>query len=251
MKGEGRNPGRRASRIPAFENGAGNRIEQAKPGDTVDVRGLARSWGQVRKLVQRHPDAWKWPDLEEQFPLRFVAGAKVPRRVLVTTCEPALRRWPEADWPTGLAVVVAVGNLSRTQASVVDRLAADRSVPIAFLGDADPYCLHTYLSLKVHLGGRRVRYCGISDELLAELHDEAIEPERLRTWGHSEPDRAHLRIVEKCLKPSQTLGPRVAAVLASGRTIGIAHLGFRAGMISALFRAALKLAWRRRRYRLD
>jgi hypothetical protein len=218
------------------------RLEQAKAGDTVDVRGLKRSWGQVHKLVQRHPDAWKWPDLEAPFPLRIFAGAKAPRRVLVTTSEPALRRWPEAEWPTGLAVVVAVGNLSRTQASVIERLAADKSVPIAFLGDADPYCLHTYLSLKVHLGARRVRYCGLSDEVLAELHDEAVEPERLATWGHTELERAHLRIVEKCLKPSKTLGPRVAAVLASGRTIGIAHLSFRPGMISALFGAALRLA---------
>lgn len=216
----------------------------------MDVRGLARSWGQVRKLVQRYPDAWEWPDLEEQFPLRIFAGAKAPRRVLVTTCEPALRRWPEGEWPTGLAVVVAVGNLSRTQASVIERLAVDKSVPIAFLGDADPYCLHTYLSLKVHLGARRVRYCGISDEVLAELDDEAVEPERLRTWRHSEVQRAHLRIVEKCLKPSKTLGPRVASVLASGRTIGIAHLSFRPGMISALFGAALRLAWGSKRRRL-
>jgi hypothetical protein len=161
----------------------------------------------------------------------------------VTTCEPALRRWPEAKWPSGLAVVVAVGNLSRTQASVIERLAADKSVPIAFLGDADPYCLHTYLSLKVHLGTRRVRYCGISDELLAELGDEAAEPERLRTWELGDLERAHLRIVEKELTPAKTIGPRVAAVLASGRTIGIPQLSFRAGMIPALFGAALRLAW--------
>lgn len=35
--------------------------------------------------------------------------------------------------------------------------------------------------------------------------------------------------------------------VAGGRTIGIAHLSFRAGMISALFRAALGLAWDRKR----
>jgi hypothetical protein len=73
--------------------------------------------------------------------LRVFAGAKKPRRVLVTTCEPALLRWPLVDWPSGLVVVVAVGNVSRpqaSQASVLEKLAADKSVPVAFLGDADP-----------------------------------------------------------------------------------------------------------------
>jgi hypothetical protein len=69
----------------------------------------------------------------------------------------------------------------------------------------------------------------------------------LSTWEQSELERAHLRIVERWLAPAGTVGPRVAAVLAGGRTIGIAHLSFRAGMISALFRAALRLAWNRKR----
>jgi hypothetical protein len=101
-------------------------------------------------------------------------------------------------------------------------------------------------SLKVHLGARRVRFCGISDEVLEELHDEAVEPERLTTWEHTELERAHLQIVEKWLAPATLLGPRVAAVLASGRTIGIANLSFRARLIPALFGAVLRLAWGRR-----
>lgn len=213
----------------------------------MDARALGQSWGRVRKLIERYPDCWKWPELDAPYPLRVFAGANPPRRVLVTTCEPALLRWPVVDWPSGLVVVVAVGNVSRPQASVIEKLAADKSVPVAFLGDVDAYSLHTYLSLRVHLGARRVRYCGISDEVLAGIRDEAVEPKRLSTWEQSELERAHLRIVEKWLTPAETVGPRVAAVLAGGRTIGIAHLSFRAGMISALFRAAIRRAWNRKR----
>jgi hypothetical protein len=46
-------------------------------------------------------------------------------------------------------------------------------------------------------------------------------------------------------KPERVLGPHVSAVLRNGKTIQIEALGFRAGLVPALFRAALKVAGRR------
>lgn len=211
----------------------------------MDARTLEQSWLRVRRLAKRYPDDWGGEDLEGEDPLRVFAGKGAARRVLVVTQEAALRRWDRSDWPAGLVVVVAVGMLTRAQAVLIESLAADKSVPIAFLGSAAPMSLHTFLSLRVHLGARRIRYCGISDSVLELIGDEDVQPNRLRTWDLSTFERAHLRVVARLAQPERVVGPRVAAVLGNGRAIGIEHLSFRAGLIPTLFRAALKLAWSR------
>lgn len=213
----------------------------------MDALSLERSWSRMRRLAKRYPDEWGGEDLEGEDPLRVLAGKGAPRRVLVVTQEAALKRWERSDWPAGLVVVVAVGMLTRAQAALIERLAADKSVPIAFLGSASPMCLHTFLTLRVHLGARRLHYCGISDSVLETIGDEDVKPERLRTRDLSAFDKAQLRVVVTLESPERLLGPRVAAILRSGRAIGIEHLGFRAGLIRTLFRTALAVARDRRR----
>lgn len=211
------------------------------------VQALERSWLRVRRLAERYPDQWGGEDLLGEDPLRVFAGARNPRRVLVATSEAALKRWERSEWPPGLVVVVAAGMLSHAQASVIGGLATKSSVPIAFVGDAGPMGLHTYLSLRGHLGARRVRFCGLCDAVLEMLGRDGPQPENLTTWEFSPFDRAHLRVVASLAKPEQVLGPRVAAIVGSGRTIPVAALSFRAGLIPALFKTALKLASQRER----
>lgn len=217
----------------------------------MDAQALERSWLRVRRLAERYPDEWGGEDLDGEDPLRVFAGKGAARRVLVVTQEAALRRWERSDWPAGLVVVVAVGLVTRAQAGLIERLAADKSVPIAFLGSASPMCLHTFLSLQVHLGARRIRYSGISDSLFETIGEEDLMPERLRAWDLSAFDKAQLRVVATLAKPERFLGPGVAAVLRSGRAIGIEHLCFRAGLIRTVFRATLKLAWARQETRKE
>jgi hypothetical protein len=211
------------------------------------IRALEQSWQKVRRLAERHPDDWLGHDLVGDEPLRIFAGAGVPRRVLVVTKEPALIRWRKADWPSGLVLVAASGIVTRPQAAILERLASDRSAPIAFVGDADPMGMHTYLSLRVHLGARRVRFAGICDEVLDTIGDDDVQPDRLETLKFSVFERAHLRVVEGLAKPERVLGPHVSAVLRKGRTIQVEALSFRAGLVPALFKAALKVAGRRGR----
>jgi len=161
---------------------------------------------------------------------------------MVVTSEAALKRWKRSDWPADLAVVVAVGMVTRAQAAILGGLASDASVPLAFVGNADPMSLHTYLSLRVYLGERRVRFCGICDAILDIIGDEKAQPDTLSTWELSAFDQGQLRVVETLAQPEQVLGPRVAAVLGNGRKIAIAAISFRANLIPALFKAALKLA---------
>jgi hypothetical protein len=105
--------------------------------------------------------------------------------------------------------------------------------------------IHTYLSLKAHLGPQRVRFCGVCDVVLDLIGDDKVQPEDLCTLDFSALDHAHLRVVGALAKPEALLGPRVAAVLRDGKKIEIEALGFRADLPTALFRAALKLALRR------
>ena len=209
-------------------------------------RALEQSWQQVRRLAARHPNDWLGQDLVGDAPLRIFAGAGVPRRVLVVTKEPALIRWPKSDWPTGLVLVAASGIVTRPQAAILENLASDRSAPIAFVGDADPMGLHTYVSLRVHLGAQRVRFTGICDAVLDAIGDD-VQPDKLNALEFSAFERAHLRAVEGMVKPERVLGPHVSAVLRSGKTIQIEALSFRAGLVPALFKAALKVAGQRRR----
>ncbi|MET0554439.1 MAG: hypothetical protein ABW221_15450 [Vicinamibacteria bacterium] len=206
------------------------------------VRALEQSWHQVRRLAERHPGEWLGEDLVGDAPLRVFAGAGVPRRVLVVTKEAALIRWPKSEWPSGLVLVAAAGIVTRPQAAVLERLASDRSAPIAFVGDADPMGLHTYASLRRHLGAQRVRFTGICDAVLDAIGDDDVQPDRLGTLEFSAFERAHLRVVDGLVKPERVLGPRVSAVLRSGKTIQLEKLGFRAGLVSALFKAALEVA---------
>jgi len=213
----------------------------------MGTRVLEQSWQQVRRLAERHPDGWLGQNLVGDAPLRIFAGARVPRRVLVVTKEAAAIRWPISDWPSGLVVVVASGIVTRPQAAILEKLASDRSAPIAFVGDADPMGLHTYVSLRAHLGAQRVRFTGICDAVLDTIGEDDAQPARLRTSKFSAFGSAHLRVVEGLAKPERVLGPRVSAVLRSGKTIQIEALSFRAGLVPALFKAALKVADQRSR----
>ena len=213
----------------------------------MGTRALEQSWQQVRRLAERHPDDWLGQDLVGDDPLRIFAGARVPRRVLVVTKEAAAMRWPKLDRPGGLVLVVASGIVTRPQAAILEKLASDRSAPIAFVGDADPMGLHTYVSLRVHLGAQRVRFTGICDAVLDTIGDDDLQPDKLNTLEFSAFERAHLRVVEGLAKPERVLGPRVSTVLRSGKTIQIEALGFRAGLVPALFKAALKVAGQRGR----
>jgi hypothetical protein len=176
--------------------------------------------------------------------LRIFAGAGVPRRVLVVTKEAAATRWPTSDWPRGLVVVVASGIVTRPQAAILDKLASDRSAPIPFVGDADPMGLHTYASLRNHLGTQRVRFAGVCDAVLDAIGEDDVRPDRLRTLKFSAFESAHLRVVEGLAKTDRVLGPRVSAVLRGGKTIQIEVLGSR---LISLFQAALKVAGQGRR----
>jgi hypothetical protein len=216
----------------------------------MGARALERSWQQVQGLVERHPDDWhEGYDLVGDSPLRiFGAGAGVPRRVLVVTNQPVVHRWRKSDWPSGLVIVVTAGIVTRPQAAILAKLASDKSAPIAFVGDADPMGLHTYASLRGHLGAQRVRFTGICDAVLDTIGDDDVQPDRLAKSDLSPLDRAHLRLVEGLVRPERVLGPRVSAVLRSGSKIYIEALSFRAAdLVPALFKAALKVAGQRGR----
>ena len=105
--------------------------------------------------------------------------------------------------------------------------------------------LHTYVSLRVHLGAQRVRFTGICDAVLDTIGDDDLQPDKLNTLEFSAFERAHLRVVEGLAKPERVLGPRVSAVLRNGKTIQIEAISFRADLTPALFKAALKVAGRR------
>ena len=208
----------------------------------MNARVLEESWQRVCQLAERHPGEWEGQDLTGEAPLRVFAGSGTPHQVLVSTKEAAVRRWDKSDWPPGLVVVVAIGRLTRAQAAVIGGLAQERSTPIPFVGDADPVSLHTFLSLRVHLGARRVRFCGVCDDVLDAIGDERVQPEKLETLRFSALDRAHLRVLASIANLDGVLGPRVSAVLATGRKVEIESLSFRADLIEALFRAALTVA---------
>ena len=208
----------------------------------TSARALEQSWLRVRRLAKRYPDGWGGEDLVGEGPLLVFTGTQGGRRVLVVTGEAALKRWERSDWPAGLVVVVAAGMLTRAQAAVIGDLASDKSVPIAFVGGADPMALHTYLTLRLHLGARRIRFCGICDSVLDSIGDDLVRPDTLSTWEQSDFDKAHLRVLATLMKPEAVLGRRVADVLGSGRKIGIAAISFRADLIPTLFKAALRLA---------
>ena len=213
----------------------------------MGIRALEQSWRQVRRLAEKQADDWDGQDLVGDSPLRIFAGSRVPRRVLVVTKEAPLKRWPKSDWPSGLVVVAASGIVTRPQAAIIEKLASDTSAPIAFVGDADPMGLHTYASLRGHLGAQRVRFAGICDAVLDTIGDDDVQPDRLETLEFSALDRAHLRVVEGLVKPERVLGPQVSAVLRNGKTIQIEALSFRADLAPALFKAALKVAGQRGR----
>src|SRR5262245_51345448 len=216
----------------------------------MGARALEQSWQQVRRLVEHHPDDWQEGyDLVGDSPLRiFGAGAGVPRRVLVVTNQPVVHRWRKSAWPSGLVIVVTAGIVTRPQAAILEKLASDKSAPIAFVGDADPVGLHTYASLRGHLGAQRVRFAGICDAVLGTIGDDDVQPDRLAKSELSPLDRAHLRLVEGLVRPERVLGPRVSAVLRSGSKIYIEALSFRAAeLVPALFKAALKVAGQRGR----
>ncbi len=209
----------------------------------MTVRALDESWERVRRLVERHPKDWEGQDLGGEAALRvFASGQRPPRRVLVVTKEAPVRRWSRSDWPPGLVVVVASGNLTRPQVAALGALASDKSVPVVFVGDADPMALHTFQCLRVYLGSRRVRFCGICDAVLDALGDELVQPDRLRALDLSVFDQEHLAVVTALEKPERVLGPRVAAVLRGGRKIEIEALSFRADLTPALFQAALQVS---------
>jgi DNA topoisomerase VI subunit A len=213
----------------------------------MGTRALEQSWQQVRRLAEQHADDWEGQDLVGDAPLRIFAGARVPRRVLVVTKEAVLKRWRKSDWPSGLVLVVASGIVTRPQAAILEKLASDTSAPIAFVGDADPMGLHTYVSLRGHLGAQRVRFTGICDAVLDTIGDDDVQLDRLQTLEFTALDRAHLRVVEGVAKPERVLGPHVSAVLRNGRKIEIEALSVRAGLTPALFKAALKVAGQRGR----
>jgi hypothetical protein len=99
--------------------------------------------------------------------------------------------------------------------------------------------LHTYASLRGHLGAQRVRFAGVCDAVLDTIGEDDVQPDRLRTLKFSAFESAHLRVVEGLTKPERVLGPRVSAVLRSGKTIQIEVLG---RLTPALFQAALEVA---------
>lgn len=209
------------------------------------ARALDNSWAQVRKLAEKHPDEWEGQDLQGEAPLRVFVGTGAPRRVLVVTKEAPVARWNRSAWPAGLVVVVASGMLSRAQATAIAALAGGGSGTVTFVGDADPMDLHTFLSLRAHLGPERARFCGVSDGILDAMGDPDVEPERLRPRDLSAFDKAHLQVVQALVDPEVLLGPRVAAALLNGKGLEIEALSFRPGLMPALFAAALKLASRR------
>jgi hypothetical protein len=214
----------------------------------MGTRALEQSWQLVRRLAEQHPDDWhEGYDLVGDSPLRiFGAGAGVPRRVLVVTNQPVVHRWRKSDWPTGLVIVVTAGIVTRPQAAILERLASDKSAPIAFVGDADPMGLHTYASLRGYLGAQRVRFTGICDAVLDTIGDDDVQPDKLASSELSPLDRAHLQLVEGLMRPERALGPRVSAVLRSGSKIYIEALSFRAAdLVPALFTAALEVATRK------
>ncbi|ACL65872.1 hypothetical protein A2cp1_2534 [Anaeromyxobacter dehalogenans 2CP-1] len=135
--------------------------------------------------------------------------------------------------------------LTRAHATAIAALAAGGSGPVTFVGDADPMDLHTFLSLRAHLGPERARFYGVSDAVLDAMGDPDVEPERLRARDLSAFDKAHLQVVQALADPEVLLGPRVAAALLNGKGLEIEALSFRAGLVPALFAAALKLASRR------
>jgi len=201
---------------------------------------LEQSWLRVRRLAKKYADDWEGQDLTGDAPLRVFAGGQPPRRVLVVTKEAIASRW-QRYWSAGLVVVATSGIVTRAQAAVLGQLASDGLIP--FVGDADPMGLHTYLSLKSHLGAQRVRFCGICDSVLDMIGEDEAQPERLESLALSRFDQAHLRVVEALATPEQVLGLRVAAVLRNGRKIQLEALSFRADrMIPALFKAALSLS---------
>jgi len=202
---------------------------------------LEQSWLRVRRLAKKYADDWEGQDLIGDAPLRVFAGGQAPRQVLVVTKEAIASRW-QRYWSAGLVVVVTSGIVTRAQAAVLE-LASDGLFPIPFVGDADPMGLHTYLSLRSHLGAQRVQFCGICDSVLDMMGEDEAQPERLESLELSRFDQAHLRVVEALATPEQVLGPRVAAVLRNGRKIELEALSFRADlMIPALFKAAFSLS---------
>jgi len=213
----------------------------------MGTRALEQSWQEVRRLAEQYPDDWLGQDLVGDAPLPIFAGKGVPRRVLVVTNQPVVHRWRKSDWPNGLVIVVTAGIVTRPQAAILEKLASDKSAPIAFVGDADPMGLHTYASLRGHLGAQRVRFTGICDAVLDTIGDDDLQPDKLNTLEFSAFERAHLRVVEGLAKPERVLGPHVSAVLRNGKTIQIEALSFRAGLAPALFKAALKVAGHRGR----
>jgi hypothetical protein len=212
----------------------------------IAARQLEQSWLRVRRLAKRFPDQWGGEDLLGVDPLRIFGGTRSPHRVLVVSSEAALKRWNRSDWPPDLVVVLVAGMVSEAQASIIGAVAAKSPLPIGYIGDASPMGLHTYFSLQHHLSARRIRFCGVCDELLSMLGQGVPPPERLTTWDHSAFDRAHLRVVASLADPEQVLGPLVAAVVRSGRTIPVAALSYRAGLIQAMFEAALTRAARKK-----
>jgi hypothetical protein len=213
----------------------------------MTARLLEQSWLRVRRLAERYPNQFGGEDLLGEDPLRVFTGTQRPRRVLVASSEAALKRWDRSEWPPGLVVVVTAGMVSKAQASIIGAMAAKSPHPIGFVGDASPMGLHTYLSLKSYLGASRVRYCGVCDAVLTMLGRDVPSPEFLTSRDHSAFDKAHLRIVVSLAKPEQVLGPRVAAVVRSGRTIPIAALSYRAGLVRVMFEAASRLSSQRER----
>jgi hypothetical protein len=208
----------------------------------MSLRELERSFTLVQKLAERFPEEWAGEDLTGEAPLRVHVGAGAPRRVLVTNCEPALRRWDRGDWPAGLVVVAPLGLLRRGQVRAISALAPRSTAPVAFVGSASPMSLHLYACLRAHLGPRRVRFCGICDQVLERIGEPRGQPETLHTWEANAFDRRQQRIVERLVDVERTLGPRTAAVVRSGRTISIAAISFRGELIGELYRTALRVA---------
>jgi hypothetical protein len=75
-----------------------------------------------------------------------------------------------------------------------------------------------------------------------------VQPDSLSKTELSPLDLAHLRVVERLVRPERVLGPRVSAVLRNGKKIYLEALSFRAAdLVPALFTAALKVAGQRGR----
>ena len=212
----------------------------------MSARLVENAWSRVRQWVEEHSDEWEGQDLTGDAPLRVFAGEKPPRRVLVSTKEAAVRRWKRADWPAGLVVVVVVGMVSKAQAALVEALSTSRSMPIPFVGDADTMSLHTYFSLRAHLGAKRVRFEGVCDGALERI---GVNPDTLETLPMSKLDRTQLRALAKLGNIDRVLGPRVSAVLAKGRKIEIEALSFRIELVRELFTSAAAAQMRSREAR--